>query len=410
MVTAVRRIPVNWHRLRPKSATAGRSDIRIKVLHSFYRSSQPSGENEAVLQQVELLAQGGFDVDLIYLSSDELESSYPAQLLTAVGLATGATTSEPPAQWLAGADVLHLHNTFPAMSHAWLGRVDIPKVITAHNYRAFCANGLFLRDGKRCMDCISQGPSRAVVHGCYRDSRVQSIPIAMQQRSSRSLKHLMDKCHRVLLPGEPMREIFHDLGVTNTQVLPHPVSAAPTESGSSPGSSAWLFVGRISQEKALVDLLRLWPLNEALIVVGDGPDRQPAESITLKRNLSVRFLGSQGSHEVRSLMSRSRGLIFPSKALEGAPLVYGEAMESSLPLVAADGSTLATQTLADQTGAIFTWDDPYSLTTALDFVAHNRAQLARRAVEVYADRYTPDAWINNVTDIYRAAISTHRPT
>jgi glycosyltransferase involved in cell wall biosynthesis len=220
----------------------------------------------------------------------------------------------------------------------------------------------------------------------------------------------MNHCYRVLLPGEPMQETFQGLSVTNTQVLPHPVTAALETSDERSRSDAWLFVGRISPEKGLVDLLRLWPSNQSLEVVGDGPDRQQAEGITRERNLPVKFLGSQASHEVRSLMSSSRGLIFPSKALEGAPLVYGEAMQSGLPLVAADGSTLATQTLADHTGAIFTWDDPSSVTTALDFVAENRAELASRAEEVYTSRYTPEVWINIVTDIYRAAISAHRST
>lgn len=399
-----------WRRLRPRSIRESSTDTSIKVLHSFYRSSQPSGENEAVLQQVDLLAQGGLDVELIYLSSDDLESRASAKLLTAVGLATGTPTAEPPAEWLAGADVLHIHNTFPSMSHEWLGIVDIPKVMTAHNYRAFCANGLFLRNGKRCMDCTTHGSSRAVVHGCYRDSRVQSIPIAMQQRSPRSLRHLMDQCYRVLLPGEPMQETFQGLGVTNTQVLPHPAIPTLKASEERSQSDAWLFVGRISPEKGLVDLLRLWPSNEPLVVVGDGPDRQQAENITRERHLSVHFQGSQDSHKVQSLMSSGRGLIFPSKALEGAPLVYGEAMQSGLPVVAADGSTLATQTLADHTGTIFTCDDSSSLTTALDFVTEHRVELADRAQATYESRYTPDVWINNVTDIYRAAISAHQAT
>jgi len=205
-----------------------------------------------------------------------------------------------------------------------------------------------------------------------------------------------------------MQETFQGLSVTNTQVLPHPVTAALETSDERSRSDAWLFVGRISPEKGLVDLLRLWPSNQSLEVVGDGPDREEAESITRERNLPVKFLGSQDSHEVRSLMSSSRGLIFPSKALEGAPLVYGEAMQSGLPIVAADGSTLATQTLADRTGAIFTWDDPSSLTTTLHYVAEHRGELADRAQAIYANRYTPEVWINTVTEIYRAAISAHR--
>ena len=380
----------------------------MKVLHSFYRSAQPSGENEAVLQQVELLAQGDFNVELIYLSADDLEFRSRAKLLTAFGLVTGTPTASPPLEWMSDADLIHVHNTFPAMSHAWLGSLDIPKVITAHNYRAFCANGLFLRDGRRCMDCTTHGSTRAIVHGCYRHSRVQSIPIAIQQRTSRSLVQLMAKCHRVLLPGEPMQDTFRRLGVTNTQVLHHPVAGGLATPNSSTRNDAWLFVGRASPEKGLADLLRLWPSNEMLVVVGDGPERDEAQRIALDRHLPVEFLGSLDGHSVKDLMFESRGLVFPSKALEGAPLVYGEAMHAGLPVLAAKGSTLATQTVADETGATFSFADPDSLMAALAFIRNERAELSNRAHLTYQERYTPEAWLDQIVAIYEDAISSHR--
>ena len=361
-----------------------------------------------VLQQVDLLADSGFDVELIYLSSDDLDSDLSAKALTAVGLTIGTPTARPPQEWLAGADLLHIHNTFPTMSHEWLANADIPKVLTAHNYRAFCANALFLRDGQRCMECTTQGSSRAVLHGCYRDSRIRSIPLAVQQSSSRSLARLMRSCHQVLVPGEPMQEIFRSLGVSNTRLLHQPVPATHNDAHSSHPTNAWLFVGRLSSEKALADLLGIWPAHEEMIVIGEGSERTKAEGIAHERGLSIQFLGSKENREVRSIMSTSRGLVFPSRALEGAPLVYGEAMQSGLPIVAADGSTLATQTLADHTGGVFTWDEPFSLTTTLGFVAERRAELADRAQVIYASRYTPDVWIKDVTEIYRAAISAHR--
>ena len=205
-----------------------------------------------------------------------------------------------------------------------------------------------------------------------------------------------------------MQEIFRSLGVSNTRLLPQPVPATHNDAHSSPPTKAWLFVGRVTSEKGLADLFSIWPAHEEIVVIGEGPESTKAQEIAHQRQLPVQFLGGKESREVRSIMSTSRGLVFPSRALEGAPLVYGEAMQSGLPIVAADGSTLATQILADQTGAIFRWTDSSSLTTALGFVAEQRTQLASRAREVYASRYTPDVWIKDVTEIYRAAISAHR--
>jgi len=400
--------PFNWYRKRPAAIGTSPKHISVKILHSFYRSSQPSGENDAVLQQVDLLARGGFDVELIFLSSDDLEAGRLAKPLTALGLATGWPQASLPDSWLNDANVLHIHNTFPAMSHEWLASIDIPKVLTAHNYRAFCANGLFLRDGSRCMDCVANTNFQAVHHACYRQSRLQTIPLVLQQRSPRSLVHLMNNCDRVLLPGEPMQDTFRGLGIRNTQVLHNPVPRKDSEPGSRPLTNEWLFVGRISPEKGLVNLLDIWPRDEALAVVGDGPQRQAAEKVASERQLTARFLGQCDSQEVNQLMSQSPGLVFPSKALEGAPLVYGEAMQAGLPLVAAEGSTLATQTTADETGMTFSWSEHGSLDSALTATRMGRPALSNRARQVYLDRYTPEAWIDQVNRIYEAAIANHK--
>jgi len=155
-------------------------------------------------------------------------------------------------------------------------------------------------------------------------------------------------------------------------------------------------------------LLHLWPRDEALAVIGDGPQRQEAEKVASERQLSVRFLGQRDSQEVDQLMSESLGLIFPSKALEGAPLVYGEAMQVGLPLIAAEGSTLATQTRTDETGMTFSWSEPGSLDHALTATRMGRTALSSRARQVYLDRYTPEAWIDQVSRIYEAAIANHK--
>ena len=53
---------------------------------------------------------------------------------------------------------------------------------TLHNYRLLCANGMFLRDGKPCEECVSRGPWNALRHGCYRGSRHRKgLPVRGQR-------------------------------------------------------------------------------------------------------------------------------------------------------------------------------------------------------------------------------------
>src|SRR5205807_2206688 len=73
-------------------------------------------------------------------------------------------------------------------------QAGIPVVQTVHNYRHSCPAGTFFRDGKICEDCNGKAfPWPSVVHGCYRDSRAQSLSMATAARVHRSTWELVDR-------------------------------------------------------------------------------------------------------------------------------------------------------------------------------------------------------------------------
>ena len=78
-------------------------------------------------------------------------------------------------------DVMHVHNTLimvsPSAYYAAFG-LRIPVIQTIHNFRLLCPNGLLMRQGKICEECIAGSVYNAVKHKCYRNSRVQSFLVA----------------------------------------------------------------------------------------------------------------------------------------------------------------------------------------------------------------------------------------
>ena len=63
---------------------------RVAIVHSYYSSRQPSGENVAVDQQIAALTARGCDVTLVSLSTDELEQRPLYSARAALTAATGA--------------------------------------------------------------------------------------------------------------------------------------------------------------------------------------------------------------------------------------------------------------------------------------------------------------------------------
>jgi glycosyltransferase involved in cell wall biosynthesis len=102
----------------------------------------------------------------------------------------------------------------------------------------------------------------------------------------------------------------------------------------------WIvFVGRLSREKGLIHLIRAFSRltlihgQVALLIIGDGPDREKLESFvnSLQLNLSVYFLGFKSN--VYPYIRQAEFLVLPSLT-EGMPVVILEAFALRKPVVA----------------------------------------------------------------------------
>lgn len=159
--------------------------MRIVLVHNRRRSAAPSGENRVADQEREALTALGHEVIPFERSSDEIggwslakKASLPAKVVwnreSYRDLAATLREHRP--------DVVHIHNTFPLLSASVLHAcrdAQVPVVATFHNYRLACAAGNYFRQGAVCHDCAQRLPIPAVLHGCYRGSRVATVPVAL---------------------------------------------------------------------------------------------------------------------------------------------------------------------------------------------------------------------------------------
>ncbi|HZV27555.1 MAG TPA: glycosyltransferase, partial [Acidothermaceae bacterium] len=186
--------------------------MRVLVVHNRYRSENPSGENAVVDLEVDLLRGAGVDVAVFERSSDEIDAFSRRER---AGLAMQPIYSASSIRRVREIvrefkpDVLHLHNPYPLISPSVLRTArtaGVATVVTVHNYRLVCTNGLFFRDGHSCHDC--QGtrlPYPAVVHACYRESRPESAVIGTALVVHRKTWHTVDRF--IALSG-PIRDFL----------------------------------------------------------------------------------------------------------------------------------------------------------------------------------------------------------
>jgi glycosyltransferase involved in cell wall biosynthesis len=371
------------------------------MIHSFYSRAQPSGENRVVEDQVDALAGAGHDVLLISQDTDALQSPlYGARTALKVLLGAG---HDPSGEILSFApDIVHVQNLHPNFSTRWLRHITVPKVLSVHNYRPFCSNGLLFRDGHVCLECPESGDRHAIVHGCYRGSRLATVPMAISRPSYR--RNVLDSVDAIVTTSELSNRIFGDLSAHSlpTVMIPNfgPEEAAGPVEPASPRK--WTTLGRFTAEKGFMELIQEWPATEQLEVVGDGPLADPVRCLAAE--VGVRVTSSMPREKMREHLARAFALIFPSRWFESDPQIVVEAMRFGVPVVAFHANATAELVSVTGAGAIYGASEP--LGTALKRVIANREDMSQAALRAYAKRWTKAAWLHSIEALYSRLLVT----
>jgi len=342
--------------------------VRIALVHSFYSSRQPSGENAVVESEYKALRRAGYEVQLFAAHTDHLEGSLLYPIRAAFRVATGRGANPLKAIRRFKPDIVHVHNLFPNFGRRWVEEIDVPVVHTVHNYRPLCANGLLFRDGALCSECPDGKRWSGLRHACYRNSRLATLPNAWANRRGPMADPLFRRADRLLMLTERQRDVYVRAGVPPAKItiaphfLPRDLDPGPPPDAHRAG---FLFVGRLSEEKGIRKLLHDWPSDFALRIVGDGPQRGHLEELASSRE-NVSVLGKLPRTGVIEAMRSHRCLVFPSQWLEGLPLVYLEALACGLAVLAFRPSAVAHLVERDRTGWAATWSEPWKDLLATD--------------------------------------------
>lgn len=311
--------------------------------------------------------------------------------------------------------VAHVHNTWFSLSPSivtGMRRGGIPVVMTLHNFRMVCVNGLLYRDSAPCTDCVGRSPVPGVLHRCYQSSSTLSALAASNIGLNRLLGTWVSGVDLFVALTEFGRQMHILGGIPSDRIVvkPHFVSDLGKRERPPSASSTVLYVGRITEEKGLPALLQAWsaaaPANLDLVVIGEGPLRDDLEK---RKTPSVRFVGALSQEKVVQMMLNARTLVFPSQTFETFGLVVIEALASGLPVLASDLggngevlTDLGEDWLVDptDTGA---WAE--GLTRLDESATVDRAGAQARAS--YEARYSEDVGLSNLEDLYQRALSLH---
>lgn len=357
-----------------------------------------------VLRQSELLQEAGHEVRIIGRATDSETPRRLYSIKTALRLVSGEDDAILREVVEYAPDVIHIHNLFPNIGFRWLSKCPMPKVISLHNYRAYCSPGTFFRDGRKCLECVDYSSTRAVKHGCYRDSRLATAPVAASRHLFRN--HVLRAVDVALSTSEASDLIMRDIlgGIVPIKLLPNPGFDSGVPPVASLDRRGWIAAGRFSPEKGFQQLIRDWPASLPLTVLGDGDDADRIKALGADKGVEIHH--GVSISEFRDLLPRFTGLVFPSLWFEVAPQVVVEALRVGLPIIAHKDNTVSG--LVEKYGFGSSYSSHDTLQSALRDVTINSETYSSRAYLYYIENLLPDDWTASIEQIYADLVQSDR--
>lgn len=390
--------------------------MKILLCHNYYQHR--GGEDESFDDEVALLQAHGHDVLLYTLHNDDIHDMGRLEVARRTLWNRQVYDDLRALIRRARPAVMHCTNTFPLMSPSALHAAweeGVPVVQALRNYRLFCLNSFFLRDGAVCEACLGKRiPWRGVWHGCYRESRVASAVAASMFPVRNAMNTWIRTVSVFFTLTEFSRQKFIEGGLHPERISVKPNFVAPDPQPGAGEEGYAVFVGRLSVEKGLESLLAAWSLLRAdtpLKIIGDGPLAEQVQAAA-QRDRRIQWLGRKSRDEVLEIVGKAAFLIMPSIWYETFGRTMMEAFAKGTPVLASRLGAMGEVVEDARTGLHFTPGDAADLAAKAAQLLDDPSRLAamrHAARRDYETKYTADRNYEMLLEIYEQAIGNPSP-
>ena len=390
--------------------------FKVLLVHEYYRSSAPSGEDKVFDHERRLLKSKGIEIETVYFKNDLIGGENGFSVVKAAlytpwspfGIKTikNSIHSFQP-------QIVHFHNTFPLISPSaiWKAKsLGVAIVQTLHNFRHICAGALLLREGSTCTLCVDRFPIHSLRFRCYRNSFVATLPLFFCIVLHRMINTWKSKVDAFIVLSEFNKKLFIKAGFPEEKIYIKPNFFYDADSYCSIKEPYWVFIGRLKEEKGVQFLPSVWQkLGQhapRLHILGDGPLRNWLKQQIRKLGLQSKITlhGHVNSEIVNTFLQKASCLVFPSLCYEGFPLVIGEAFRAGVPVAVSNIGTPKDIVKDGFTGIHFKPGNVDDMVRKLRELAINSDRLrdmSRNARQEYEQQYTPSKNFSMLMKIYK---------
>ncbi len=389
--------------------------MKILIIHNHY--SKFSGEEAVVEAQIKLLEESGDQVITYFRKSAEIEEMPLGKIRSFFSAIYNSRSVKAVKVLLAKEqpDVVHIHNLFPLISPAILPVIKeagIPVVMTVHNYRLVCPNGLFFSQGKICEACAGKGKEWNCIAKNCESSSFKSMGYALRNWWARQQKYYLKNvdAFACLTEFQKNKLVRNGFAAEKLFVIPNMYSGKVQKekkiaSGNTKKYIA--FAGRISPEKGidvLFEAARLLPHISFKLAGGVREDYELPE-----KPGNVELVGMLKADQLNGFYQNAYLYVLSSIWYEGFPMVFPEAMNHSLPIIAPNMAGFPEVVRNQVNGLLFETGNASDLAKQIESL-WNDPQKARAygeaGYEKLQDNYTPKNYSSKLQDLYQQVLTT----
>lgn len=382
--------------------------MRVLIIHNFYR--EKGGEDKVFQEESALIGNSENVMTLTFRNEGGWKGAWQF-LISPWNLSACRKVRRTVREFRP--DVVHLHNWHFASGPAIIRTVHgekVPIVLTLHNYRLVCPSATLLDGGRIFTESIHAGfPWKAVFKGLYRGSRFQTFWLALTVRSHRAMG-TWNQVDRYIALTSFARDLFigSTLGVPADRFVVKQNFVRCAVSTSGPRDDHFLFVGRLTEEKGILPLLKAFSgTDRRIVIAGDGPLKGQVEAAA-KKHPNISYLGALSGDQVLQQMRACTALVFPSIWYEGMPMTIIEAFAAGTPVIASRTGAMASMITDGVNGSLFPIGDEVALQRTVqawhEKSVEEKARIGAEARNTYERLYTPEVNHQLLLDIYRQVV------
>lgn len=300
--------------------------MKILIVHNNY--GKYSGEEAVVDKMASMLSQHGHEVAFFRMSSEGVRDSLTGKIkgfLSGIYSPAGvkgmreALLRERP-------DIVNVHNLYPFISPAALfecKKMNVPVVMTVHNFRLICPTGLFMRNGMPCEICLQTGNEWSCIRYNCEKSLLKSVGYTLRNVYARWTGAYKKNVDAFACITDFQRRKLIEAGYDGDKITIIPNSIDCPDNYLTTTGQYIGYIGRLSFEKGYDILLKVADNHPEIQFRFAGAMRDDNKNIAIPPN--VKLMGYLNKDELNNFIENSKFIVMPSRCYEGFPMAILEA-------------------------------------------------------------------------------------